>query len=85
MDEQIPPLTQFVLPGGNKEISFAHVARTVCRRAERRVITLSKMSEVESLIIEYLNRLSDYIFVLSRDMARKLEAKENFWNPRIKK
>lgn len=83
MTAQLPPLRHFVLPGGHESVSFAHVARTVCRRAERLVVSLASESAVDELIIKYLNRLSDYFFVLSRKMAQDLEAEEVKWEPRI--
>ena len=66
LTEELPPITNFVIPGGTKGAAFLHQARTVCRRAERRVITLSKMAPVNSELIRYLNRLSDLLFVMSR-------------------
>jgi cob(I)alamin adenosyltransferase len=83
MDAEIPPLQVFVLPGGHQSVSFCHVARCVCRRAERLVIALQEESFVEDLIIKYLNRLSDYLFVLSRKMAHELGAEEIPWKPRL--
>ncbi|MFS0489995.1 cob(I)yrinic acid a,c-diamide adenosyltransferase [Leadbetterella byssophila] len=77
--EQIPPLRAFVLPGGHLSVSYAHVARTVARRAERQVIRLAELEEVEPLIIIYLNRLSDYLFVLSRKLTQELGTEENAW------
>jgi cob(I)alamin adenosyltransferase len=83
MNEVIPPLRAFVLPGGHQAVSFAHVARTVCRRAERLVIRLNEVEEVNSLIIKYLNRLSDYLFVLSRKITQELGTEEVAWKPRV--
>ena len=82
MDEELPELRAFVLPGGHQSVSFSHVARTVCRRTERLVIALNDTSPVDPLIIQYLNRLSDYLFVLSRLMAQKLNIDEIEWKPR---
>ncbi len=82
MDEELPELRAFVLPGGHQSISFCHVARTVCRRTERLVIALNDTSPVDPLIIQYLNRLSDYLFVLSRLMAQDLNVDEIEWKPR---
>ena len=82
MDNEIPPLRSFVLPGGHQSVSFTHIARTVCRRAERLSIRLSAEEEVNQLIIKYLNRLSDYIFVLSRKMTQELGSEEVAWKPR---
>jgi cob(I)alamin adenosyltransferase len=66
LNENLPPLTSFVLPGGTKAAAWCHVARTVCRRAERRVVSLSKNEPLNPLILIYLNRLSDLLFVLGR-------------------
>jgi cob(I)alamin adenosyltransferase len=81
-NETIPTLRAFVLPGGHPLVSFAHVARTVCRRSERQVISLSHNEEVNPLIIKYLNRLSDYLFVLSRKITQEQNAPEIAWKPR---
>jgi cob(I)alamin adenosyltransferase len=83
MEEHIPPLKVFVLPGGHQSVSFCHIARCVCRRAERLAIALQQESFVEDLVIKYLNRLSDYLFVLSRMMAQELGAGEIAWKPRM--
>lgn len=78
-DAELPALTQFILPGGSVLVSYCHVARTVCRRAERRVVQLAETTPVEELIVQYLNRLSDYLFVLSRKVAKDQGVKENPW------
>jgi cob(I)alamin adenosyltransferase len=83
MTARLPELRHFVLPGGHEAVSVAHLARTVCRRAERRVVELAAEAEVEPLVVRYLNRLSDYLFVLSRQMAQDLGAEEVKWEPRI--
>lgn len=82
MDAELPELRAFVLPGGHEAVSFCHLARTVCRRAERLVIALNHQSYVDALVLQYLNRLSDYLFVLSRQMAQELGAEEIAWKPR---
>ena len=82
MESELPPLKTFVLPGGHQSVSFCHVARTVCRRAERMSIALNEQENVEPVIIKYLNRLSDYLFVLSRKMALELGANEIPWRPK---
>lgn len=82
MDVSIPPLSNFVLPGGHQLVSTCHVARTVCRRAERLVIELAEMEQVEEIVIRYLNRLSDYLFVLARKQAHDLKIEEIPWKPR---
>ncbi|RSK24283.1 cob(I)yrinic acid a,c-diamide adenosyltransferase [Hymenobacter metallilatus] len=83
MNEVLPELRVFVLPGGHQSVSFAHVARCVCRRAERLVIQLQEDSFVANLVVMYLNRLSDFLFVLSRQMAHELQAEEVKWEPRM--
>lgn len=83
MDSALPPMRSFVLPGGNSSVSFCHVARTVCRRAERLVIGLHQSEPVDPQVIKYLNRLSDYLFVLSRKMAHELGIEESPWKPRL--
>ena len=80
---EVPPLRAFVLPGGHQSVSFCHVARCVCRRAERLAISLQQVSEVDNLIIKYLNRLSDYLFALCRKMTQELNAEEITWKPRV--
>ncbi|HVD99277.1 MAG TPA: cob(I)yrinic acid a,c-diamide adenosyltransferase [Cytophagaceae bacterium] len=82
MQEQLPPMRSFILPGGHQHVSFCHLARTVCRRAERLVVLLSETEAVEGLIIMYLNRLSDFLFVLSRKMCLELGVEEVPWKPR---
>lgn len=82
MNETLEPLKHFILPGGHKEVAFAHVARTVCRRAERLVVKLNEQEPVPSLIITFLNRLSDYLFILCRAMAKDLEVEEVKWIPK---
>ena len=82
MDADLPELRAFVLPGGHQAVSFCHLARTVCRRAERLVIALNDQSAVDELVLQYLNRLSDYLFVLSRKMAYELNTEEITWKPR---
>lgn len=82
MDEQLPPMKNFVLPGGHQVVSYAHIARCVCRRAERAVVGLHEQEPVEEILMIYLNRLSDYLFVFSRFMALKLKAEEKPWKPK---
>jgi cob(I)alamin adenosyltransferase len=83
METKLLPMKFFVLPGGHTSISFGHVARTVCRRAERLVIALDQQQKVDELVIKYLNRLSDYLFVLCRLMALELGVEETPWRPRM--
>jgi len=83
METELPPMKSFVLPGGNTIVSFCHVSRCVCRRAERSVLRLAENEKVEELIYKYLNRLSDYLFVLSRKLAHDLNATETPWVARV--
>ncbi|MCE2845789.1 MAG: cob(I)yrinic acid a,c-diamide adenosyltransferase [Sphingobacteriales bacterium] len=83
METELPELKSFVLPGGHTIVSYCHVARCVCRRAERLVSQLKEVSPVEDRILRYLNRLSDYLFMLSRHFAQTLNAPETPWTPRM--
>ena len=80
VDSALPPLNRFVLPGGTTAASQAHVARTVCRRAERRIITLATQSPVSPAIIRYLNRLSALLFAIARFNNVKTISTEIFWD-----
>lgn len=82
MNTQLPELRSFILPGGNVVASHAHLARCVCRRAERLVVALNSESTVEAVLLEYLNRLSDYLFTLSRYICLLLGSEEIKWMPR---
>lgn len=79
--EELFPLKQFILPGGHREVAFCHLARCVCRRAERSVVVLHEQTPVDPLILQFLNRLSDYLFVFARVMTKNLGAEEVLWNP----
>lgn len=81
MNKVLPELRNFILPGGCQASSFCHVARTVCRRAERHIVELSEKSEVDPNLIKYINRLSDYLFVLSRKVSMDQKAPEILWSP----
>lgn len=83
MDSTLPAMKSFILPGGHQSVSFCHVARTVCRRAERLTIALNATDPVPELVIQYLNRLSDYLFVLARKMAADLKIEDTPWKPRM--
>ncbi|WKS96052.1 cob(I)yrinic acid a,c-diamide adenosyltransferase [Riemerella columbina] len=80
-DEQLEPLQFFILPGGGKAATHLHAARTICRRAERALVALSQEEEVRAILIKYLNRLSDYLFVLARYISKVQGEPEEFWNP----
>ncbi|CAN5339209.1 cob(I)yrinic acid a,c-diamide adenosyltransferase [soil metagenome] len=82
MNEVLPELKNFILPGGHLTASYCHVARCVCRRAERLIVELAGQDTVDELVIQYMNRLSDHLFVLSRYLAHKDGAEEISWNPR---
>lgn len=81
MEEELPAMQFFILPGGHPTVSQAHVTRCVCRRAERQVVRLSEQVQVDPLLFRYLNRLSDYLFVLARYLGKKLEVDEIPWKP----
>jgi cob(I)alamin adenosyltransferase len=83
MEEKLPPLKSFVLPGGHPVVSFCHITRTVCRRAERITIRVAEEFKVDELVIKYLNRLSDFFFVFSRLISKDLGAKEIPWKPKL--
>ena len=80
LDALLPPLSAFVLPGGSRGAALCHVCRTVCRRAERRILTLSAEVEIAPELLAYMNRLSDYLFVLSRKINLDAKKDEIFWN-----
>jgi len=79
MQEMLPALTNFVLPGGSLYSGYAHVARTVCRRAERKIVELNENVKIQENVIIFINRLSDYLFVLSRYINLKEGKKETLW------
>lgn len=81
MDAQLPQLTTFILPGGHSSGALLHVARSICRRAERLVVPLHKSGDVSDSILIYLNRLSDYLFVLSRYVNHLMHQPEQCWVP----
>ena len=80
LDTLLPPLSAFILPGGSRGAAVCHVCRTVCRRAERRILALAEQVEISSELLAYVNRLSDYLFVLSRKMNQDDKKGEIFWN-----
>lgn len=81
MDESLEPLQFFILPGGGKAATFLHAARTICRRAERGMVFLNETEEVRPELIKYLNRLSDYLFVMARYVSMLDNEQEEYWNP----
>ena len=84
MSAALPEMKSFVLPGGAPAVSFAHVARCVCRRAERLCVALQEVElEVEDLVLKYLNRLSDHLFMLARYIGQQQGAEEIKWQPRV--
>jgi len=81
MDEGLPPMRNFILPGGHIAVSQCHIVRCVCRRAERLTTALNEAEEVPATILIYLNRLSDYFFVLARHLTKETGAVEHPWKP----
>lgn len=84
MEASLPKLSHFIIPGGTKSASLLHVARTICRRAERRVVAFSKKHRIRPELIVYLNRLGDLLFILARIENRKKRVSEKVWLPRQK-
>jgi cob(I)alamin adenosyltransferase len=82
MDEVLPQMTHFILPGGHQAVSFCHVARCVCRRAERLSVELNDLEPLNENVLKYLNRLSDYLFVLARKLSLDLAVEEIKWIPK---
>ena len=82
LNAELPPLKEFILPGGGRAAAACHLARTVCRRAERRAYTLSRQSDVSAESLKYLNRLSDLLFVVARVLARHENGQEVLWRSR---
>ena len=80
LDSLLPPLSAFILPGGSRGAAVCHICRTVCRRAERRILALAEQVEISPELLAYVNRLSDYLFVLSRKINRDEKNDEIFWN-----
>jgi len=83
MNEVLPEMKNFILPGGHVTVSHLHIARCVCRRAERCCVRLNEQATADLLILKYLNRLGDYLFVLARYASHSLNAEESAWKPRI--
>lgn len=83
MDQELEPLQFFILPGGHTTVSYCHLARTTCRRAERYSVKFIKNSDQTAILVKYLNRLSDYLFILARKIAWELKIEEKIWQPDI--
>ncbi|MDL5511420.1 cob(I)yrinic acid a,c-diamide adenosyltransferase [Arenibacter sp. M-2] len=81
MEEHLPPMTHFILPGGHTTVSYCHIARTICRRAERLVSQLNDFEPVDDILLSYINRLSDFLFVLARKLSYDVHAEEIKWIP----
>jgi cob(I)alamin adenosyltransferase len=79
METNLTPLKSFILPGGSISVSHCHIARCVCRRAERAVLRLTEKEETPEIVRKFLNRLSDYLFVLSRQLSLELDNEEIKW------
>lgn len=82
MNEELPEMTHFILPGGHQTVSVCHIARCVCRRAERLATALHEVEPFDEHVLKYLNRLSDYLFVLARKLSQDLQANEIPWIPK---
>ena len=83
MESELPALNKFILPGGHPAVGYCHLARTTCRRAERHSVPFIKNSEQTALLVKYLNRLSDYLFMLARKTGRDFKVEEITWNPEL--
>ena len=81
LNSVLPPMTHFILPGGHQTVSFCHIARCICRRAERNISKLNTEQPIQPEILIYVNRLSDFIFVLARKLSKELHAEEIKWIP----
>ncbi|MCK0188542.1 cob(I)yrinic acid a,c-diamide adenosyltransferase [Arenibacter sp. F20364] len=81
MEKQLTPMTHFILPGGDTTVSYCHITRTICRRAERLVSQLNEFEPVDPILLSYINRLSDFLFVLARKLTNDVQAEEIKWIP----
>ena len=79
LEKKLPKLSKFIIPGGHKLVSYCHVSRSICRRAERKISKWSDSVKLDSNILPYINRLSDFLFVLSRYFSKELDIKESYW------
>ncbi len=84
MEKQLPQMTHFILPGGHTTVSYCHITRTICRRAERMISFLNENEPVDENVLSFINRLSDYLFVLARKLSFDLKAEEIKWIPEKK-
>lgn len=84
MNAKLPEMTHFILPGGHTTVSYCHIARTVCRRSERLISHLNTTETIDEIVMMYINRLSDYLFVLARKLSKELKAEEIKWIPEKK-
>ena len=84
MGESLSPMTHFILPGGHTTVSYCHISRTVCRRAERMASLLNENEPFDKSVLTYINRLSDYLFMLARKLSSELHADEIKWIPKKK-
>lgn len=84
IDNELPPLNAFILPGGNRGAAVCHICRTVCRRAERRILVLAEECEIDPHVTAFVNRLSDYLFILARKLNHLTNTDEIFWNKSCK-
>ena len=85
LNENLPPMTNFILPGGHTTVSYCHVTRCVCRRAERLIAALREEVNFDDTILKFINRLSDYLFVLSRTLSKEIGCEEIKWVPQAPK
>ncbi|HNQ61651.1 MAG TPA: cob(I)yrinic acid a,c-diamide adenosyltransferase [Bacteroidia bacterium] len=83
MEEKLPVMKSFVLPGGDTQVSYCHITRCVCRRAERMIVNLNDVQGTDELILKYINRLSDFLFVLSRWISKECGATETPWHAKL--
>ncbi len=81
IDSLLPKLTNFILPGGSQSVAYSHLCRSICRRAERLIVKLADETEIDVNIVKFINRLSDYFFLLSRKIAFDYHVEETIWNP----
>jgi cob(I)alamin adenosyltransferase len=80
INSQLPPMKGFILPGGSRGAAVCHVCRTVCRRAERQIFRLHESVSVDALVTTFVNRLSDYLFILARKINNLTEIEEIYWD-----